>query len=101
MKVDKNMLTDIEDYLILLKLKFDYIFPAQKTAPSWAQNPFLVNGNEVEEKLQEELLDLKGFGAAEMMFNASKLTEFELSQIEAFANFSRISLNLLLTFATT
>ena len=44
MKVDKNMLSDIQDYLILLKLKFDYIFPAQKTAPSWAQNPFLVNG---------------------------------------------------------
>ena len=95
------MLSDIENNLTSLKSKFDSIFPAEKVAPSWVQNPFLVNVNEVEEKLQEEILDLKASGAAEMMFTASNLTEFWLSQIEAFRNLSRIALNLLLPFSTT
>ena len=84
MEVDKNELSDIENHLTSLKSKFDSIFPAEKVAPSWVQNPFLVNFNEVEEKLQEEILDLKASGAAEMMFTASNLTEFWLSQTEAF-----------------
>ena len=101
MEVDKNVLSDIENHLTSLKSKFDSIFPAEKVAPSWAQNPFLVNVKEVEEKLQEEILDLKASGAAEMMFTASNLTEFWLSQTEAFRNLSRIALNLLLPFSTT
>ena len=80
MKVDKNLLSDIENHLTSLKSKFNSIFPAEKIAPSWVQNPFLVNVDEVEEKLQEEILDLKACGAAEMMFIASKLTQFWLSQ---------------------
>ena len=100
MKVDKNVLSDIENHLTLLKSKFNSIFPAEKAAPSWVQNPFLVNVDEVEEKLQEEILDLKASGAAEMMFIASILTQFWLSQTEAFRNPSRIALNLLLPFST-
>ena len=96
MDVDKNVLSDIENHLASLKSKFDSIFPAEKVPPSWVQNPFLVNVNEVEEKLQEEILDLKASGAAEMMFTASNLTEFWLSQTEAFGNISTIALNPLL-----
>ena len=55
----------------------------------------------MEEKLQKEILDLKASAAAEMMFTASNLTEFWLSQTEAFRNLSRIALNLLLPFSTT
>ena len=95
------MLTDIENHLTSLKSQFDSIFPAENVAPSWVQNSFLVNDNEVEEKLQEEILDLKASGAAEMMFTASSLTEFWLSQTEVFRNLSRIALNLLLLFSTT
>ena len=76
------MLTDIENHLTSLKSQFGSIFPAEKVAPSRVQNSFLVNDNEVEEKLQEEILDLKASGAAEMMFTASNLTEFWLSQIK-------------------
>ena len=95
------MLSDIENHLTSLKSKFDSILPAEKVAPSWVQNLFLVNVNEVEEKLQEEIIDLKASGAVEMMFTASNLTEFWLSQTEAFRNLSRIALNLLLLFSTT
>ena len=101
MEVDKNVLSDIENHLTSLKSKFDSIFSAEKVAPSWVQTPFLVNVDEVEEKLQEEILDLKASGAAEMMFTASNLTEFSLSQTEAFRNLSRIALNLPLPFSTT
>ena len=101
MEVDENVLSDIENHLTSLKSKFDSIFPAEKVVPSWVQNPLLVNINEVEEKLQEEILDLKASGAAEMMLAASNLTEFWLSQTEAFRNLSRIALNLLLLFSTT
>ena len=100
-KGDKNVLCDIEDLLSSLRSKFDSIFPAEKVAPSWVQNPFLVRVNEVEEKLQEEILNLKASGVAEMMFTASNLTEFWLSQTEAFRNLGRIALNHLLPFATT
>ena len=99
MEGDKNVLSDIENHLTLLKSKFDSIFPAEKVSPSWVQNPFLVNVNEVEEKLQEEILDLKASGAAEMMFTAINLTEFWLLQTEAFRNLSRIALNLLQPFS--
>ena len=78
MEVDKNVLSDIEDHLSLLRSKFDSTFPAEKVAPSCVQNPFLVNVNEVEEKLQEEILNLKASGAVEMMFTTSNLTEFWL-----------------------
>ena len=100
MEVDKNVLSDIENHLTSLKSKFDYIFSAEKVAPSWIQNPFLVNVNDVEEKLQEEILDLMASGAAEMMFTASNVTEFWLSQTETFRNLSRIALHLL-PFSTT
>ena len=83
MEVDKNVLSDIEDHLSSLRSKYDSIFPAEKVTPSWVQNPFLVNVNEVEEKRQE-ILNVKASGAAEMMFTASNLTEFCLSQTEAF-----------------
>ena len=33
MEVDKNVLSDIENHLTSLKLKFDSIFPAEKVAP--------------------------------------------------------------------
>ena len=101
MEVDKTVLSNMEDHLSSLKSNFDSIFPAEKVAPSWVQNPFLVHVNEVEEKLQKEILDLKASGAAEMMFTASNLTEFCLSQTESFRNLSRIALNHLLPFATT
>ena len=101
MEVDKNVLSNIKNHLSSLRSKFDSIFPAEKVAPSWVQNPFLVNVNEVEEKFQEEILDLMASGAAEMMFTASNLPEFWLSQSEAFRNLSRIALNHLLLFATT
>ena len=67
MEVDKNVLSNIEYHLSMLRSKFDFIFPAEKVAPPWVQNPFLLNVNEVE-KLQEETLNLKASGAAEMMF---------------------------------
>ena len=76
MEVNKNVLSDIEDHLSSRRSKFNSIFLAKKVAPSWVQNPFLVNVNEVEEKLQEEILDLKASGDAEVMFTASNLTEF-------------------------
>ena len=76
MEVDKNVLSDIKDHLSSLRSKFDFIFPAEKVVPSWVQNPFLVNVNEVEEKLQKEILDLKASEAAEMMFIASNLMNF-------------------------
>ena len=101
MKVDKNVLSDIENHLTSLKSKFDSIFSAEKVAPSWVINPFLVTANEVEEKLQEEILDLKASGAAEMMFIASHLTKFWLSETAAFGNLSSIALNLLLLFSNT
>ena len=84
MEVDKNVLSDIEDHLSSLRSKFGSIFSAEKIAPSSVQNPFLVKVNEVEEKFQEKILYLKASGAAEMMFSASNLTEFWLSQTEAF-----------------
>ena len=43
MQVDKHVLSDIEDHLKLLRSKFDFIFPAEKVAPSLVQNPFLAN----------------------------------------------------------
>ena len=101
MEVDENVLSDMENHLTSLKSKFDSIFPAEKVVPSSVQNPFLVNINELEEKLQKEILDLKASGAAEMMLATSNLTEFWLSQTEAFRNLSRIALNLLLLFSTT
>ena len=58
MEMDKNVLTDIEEHLLSLRSKFNSIFPAEKIAPSWVQNPFPVKVNKVEEKLQEEILDL-------------------------------------------
>ena len=97
MEVNKNVLSDIEDHLSSLRSKFD----SEKVAPSWVQNPFLVNVNEVEEKLQEEILDLKASGIAEMMFIASNQTKSWLSQTEVFRNLNRIALNHLLPFATT
>ena len=97
MEVDKNRrLSDNEGHLSSLRSKFDYIFPAEKVPPSWVQNPFLVNVNEVEEKLQEEIFDLKASGAAEMTFTASNMIEFWLSQTETFRNLNRIALNHLL-----
>ena len=59
MEVDKNVLSNIGDYLTSFKSKCDSIFSAQKVAPSWIQNPFLVNVNEAEKKLQEEILERK------------------------------------------
>ena len=100
MEVDKNVLSDVEDHLSLLRSKFDSIFSAEKVAWLWVQNPFLVNVNEVEEKLQEKILNLKASGAVEMMFTTSNLTKLAVTA-EAFRNFSRIALNHLLPFATT
>ena len=74
MQVDRHVLSDIEDHSKLLRLKFDSIFPAEKVTPSWVQNLFLVNINDVEENFQEEILDLKASGTANMMFTASNLT---------------------------
>ena len=82
MEVDKTVLSDIQDHLSLLRSKFDSIFPTKKVAPSWVQNPFLVNVSEVEERLQEEILDLKASETVEMMFTTSNLTEFCLSQLK-------------------
>ena len=101
MQVDKHALSDIEDHLTLLRSKFDYLFPAEKVAPFWIQNPFLLNIDDVEENLQEEILDLKASESANTMFTASNLTEFSLSQTEVCKHIIKIALNHLLLFATT
>ena len=101
MQVDKHVLSDIEDRLALLRSKFDNIFPPEKNAPSWVQNPFLANIDDVEENFQEEILYLKPSGTANMMFTASNLTKFWLCQTEMYKHISRIALNHLLHFPTT
>ena len=101
MQVDKHVLSAIEDHLTMLRSKFDSIFPAEKVTPSWIQNLFLVNTNDVEENFQEEILDLKASGTANMMLTASNLTEFWLSQTEVVLTFHQITLNHLMPFATT
>ena len=59
MEVEKNLLSEIENYLSSLRSKFDSIF---LPCPVIGSNPILVNVNEVEEKLQEEILDLRHLG---------------------------------------
>ena len=82
MQVDKHVLSYTEDYLKLLRLIFDNIFPAEKVTPSWVQNLFPININNVVENFQVEILDQKTSGTANMMFTASNQAEFWLSQLE-------------------
>ena len=101
MPVDKHVLSDIEDHLKLLRSKFDYIFLAEKVVPSLVQNPFLSDIDDVEKNFQEEVFDVKASGTASMMFTASNLTEFWLSQTEVYKHINRIALNHPMPFATT
>ena len=96
MQVHRDVFSGIEDHLKVLRLKFDSSSPAEKVTPSWIQNLFLVNINDVEENFQEEILDLKASGTANMMFTASNLTEFWLPQTEVSKHFSKIAFNHLL-----
>ena len=100
MQVDRNVLGDIEDHSKLLRLKFDSIFPAEKVTPSWIQNLFLVNINDVEENFQEEIVDQK---ASDCKYDVRRKqsNEFWLTLTEVSKHFSKIALNHLLPFSTT
>ena len=52
MQVDKRVLSNLEVCLTLLRSKFDYTFHTEYIGPSWVQNLFLVNINDVEKNFQ-------------------------------------------------
>ena len=100
--VDDEIKDEVANHLGTLQTKFKFYFPKfSPDAFTLARNPFRVAIEQVDDKLQDELIDLRNDSGCRDLFEDVSVTEFWIQVSSLYPQITRNCLMKLLFFTTT
>ena len=100
--LDNELKTNVAQHLEKLECKFKTYFPEiSKDYLSLARNPFRLFSEKVEDKLQDQFIDMKNNSSCQNVFRAFPVTDFWLRTALSYPEISRAALKKLLPFSCT